>query len=136
MSQKQYEMLSRNTGKSYGVIGTPTYYSSGTRELHVGDIIAYHIEYNVPKLGIIIENKELNHFTVMGWVSTPLGRLIKSEFLSHSKVISFDAIQDMQELENLFNNAFKTDFFTLEEYKKKMTLEEVEEILGHKVEIV
>lgn len=115
---------SLSSNESYGIIGEYT----GVLELHVGDIVVYLSETgNLVKTFVA---KYQNKYTLMGCCGRELSSLVEKGQIT--KVVECEIVND-----DMLKYVRNSSTLIIKEYTKvDLTLEEIEEKLGYKINIV
>lgn len=124
------KLVERTSGESFGAIGEPTGFMVKGKELKVGDFIAVvHRHYKTIDSYLVIKNVKNGFYTLMGWYSNPLDRLLADNYTDVKVIVNNENIT-----EGILESRYG-DYFSIVE-PKKMTLEEIEAELGYPVELV
>ena len=120
---KKQKVLVSKTGSDFGILGTPVDYL----DLKVGDVVSF--VFNRRNFTKIIAQDEDGHAFVMGWGTASISSILQNGF-----TISIPHHLLNDELLN-----YTESWFTIEEREEppvKMTLEQLEEMVGHRIEII
>lgn len=119
---KKQKVLLMKEEIHFGVLGTPTGYLG----LKVGDVVSFFLnKTNYTK--VIAQDKD--HFFVMGWGASPIASILQNGFTIS---IPHDLLND-----ELLQ--YHDEWLSIEEREEppvKMTLEQLEEMVGHRIEII
>lgn len=124
-TSKRIKITSRN-GQDFGILGTDI----GYKNLHVGDIIAYYRDNKI-HLGVILENKQSNIFSIFGW----FGRDVKSVDDEYGLKLVIPYTEVTPTLLDFVDES--EGYFQFQEsVAVNLTKSEIEKILGYEVNII